>query len=54
METIVTKEVCERKANLELEILNQGGVLRIDSKYIFRIFLFRKLFLVKLISAEIE
>jgi hypothetical protein len=36
METIVTKEVCERKANLELEILNQWGVLRIDSKYIFR------------------
>jgi hypothetical protein len=29
-------------------------VLRIDSKYIFRIFLFRKLFLVKLISAKIE
>jgi hypothetical protein len=54
METIVTKEVCERKANLELAILNQGGVLRIDSKYIFRIFLFRKLFLVKLISARIE
>jgi hypothetical protein len=24
METIVTKEVCERKVNLELEILNQG------------------------------
>jgi hypothetical protein len=44
METIINKEVCERKANLELEILNQGGVLRIDSKYIFRIFLFRKLF----------
>jgi transposase len=40
MKTIVTKEVCERKANLELEILNQGGVLRIDSKYIFRIFFF--------------
>jgi hypothetical protein len=38
METIVTKEVCERNGNLELEILNQGGVLRIDSKYIFRIF----------------
>jgi hypothetical protein len=54
METIINKEVCERKANLELEILNQGGVLRIDSKYIFRIFLFRKLFLVKLISARIE
>jgi hypothetical protein len=35
METIVTKGVCERKANLELEILNQGGVLRIDSKYFF-------------------
>jgi hypothetical protein len=35
METIVTKEVCERKANLELEILNQGGVMRIDSNYIF-------------------
>jgi transposase len=38
MEIIVTKEVCERKANLELEILNQEGVLRINSKYIFRIF----------------
>jgi hypothetical protein len=38
METIINREVCERKANLELEILNQGGVLRIDSKYIFRIF----------------
>jgi hypothetical protein len=25
MEIIVTKEVCERKANLELKILNQGG-----------------------------
>jgi hypothetical protein len=35
METIINKEVCERKANLELEILNQGGVLSIDSKYIF-------------------
>jgi hypothetical protein len=35
METIINKEVCERKANLELEILNQGKVLRIDSKYIF-------------------
>jgi hypothetical protein len=35
METIINKEVCERKANLELEILNQGGVLKIDSKYIF-------------------
>jgi hypothetical protein len=35
MEIIINKEVCERKANLELEILNQGGVLRIDSKYIF-------------------
>jgi hypothetical protein len=54
METIVTKEVCERRANLELEILNQWGVLRIDSKYIFKIFLFRKLFLVKLISTKIE
>jgi hypothetical protein len=54
METIINKEVCERKTNLELEILNQGGVLRIDSKYIFRIFLFRKLFLVKLILAKIE
>jgi hypothetical protein len=38
METIINKEICERKANLELEILNQGGVLRIDSKYIFKIF----------------
>jgi hypothetical protein len=54
METIINKKVYERKANLELEILNQGGVLRIDSKYIFRIFLFRKLYLVKLISAKIE
>jgi hypothetical protein len=47
IETIINKEVCERKANLELEILNQGGVLRIDSKYIFKIFLFRKLFFSK-------
>jgi hypothetical protein len=38
METIINKEICERKANLELEILNQGGVLRIDSKYFFKIF----------------
>jgi hypothetical protein len=38
METIINKEVYERKANLELEILNQVGVLRIDSKYIFGIF----------------
>jgi hypothetical protein len=30
----------ERKANLELEILNQGGVLRIDSKYYFGIFFY--------------
>jgi hypothetical protein len=45
METIINKEVYEIKANLELEILNQGGVLRIDSKYFFRIFfLFKKLF----------
>jgi hypothetical protein len=35
MEIIITKEVCERKINLELEILNQCGVLRIDSKYFF-------------------
>jgi UTP:GlnB (protein PII) uridylyltransferase len=35
MEIIINKEVCERKINLELEILNQRGVLRIDSKYIF-------------------
>jgi hypothetical protein len=40
MESIVTKEVCERKTNLELEILNQGGVLRSKSKYIFRIFFY--------------
>jgi hypothetical protein len=38
MKTIITKEICERKGNLDLEILNQGGVLRIDSKYIFIIF----------------
>jgi hypothetical protein len=40
METIVIKEVCERKVKLELEILNQWGVLRIDSKYTFRIFFY--------------
>jgi hypothetical protein len=40
METIIIKEVCERKAKLELEILNQWGVLRIDSKYTFRIFFY--------------
>jgi hypothetical protein len=42
MEIIVIKEVCERKTNLELEILNQGGVLRSDSKYIFRIVFYLK------------
>jgi hypothetical protein len=40
MEIIINKEVYERKTNLELEILNQGGVLRIDSKYIFGIFFY--------------
>jgi gag-polypeptide of LTR copia-type len=34
MEIITNKEVYEIKTNLELKILNQEGVLRIDSKYI--------------------